>query len=132
FYEPPHNGTQAHHIEVRPADDAGADFARLAQADHREAYGGEVAERGQGLDPLAQILDLRNRERGVLDAYSRRALTDVDQAALVAIDQRAQQYAAYQAENGGIGAYAKGQRDDHGERQALGSDQRTDGEFQIA
>ena len=36
--------TQPHDFEVRPADDARANDARLAEADHRELDGGEVAE----------------------------------------------------------------------------------------
>ena len=40
---------QPHHLEVRPADDAGANDARLAEADHGEVDGGEVAERGDRL-----------------------------------------------------------------------------------
>ncbi len=37
---------QAHHFEIRAVHDAGADFARFAEADHAEADGGEVAELG--------------------------------------------------------------------------------------
>ena len=47
--------TQAHDVEVRPADDAGANHARLAEADHREVDGGEVAEGGQRLDARAKV-----------------------------------------------------------------------------
>ena len=81
---------KAHHVEVRAADDAGADHARLAQADHREADGGEIAEGGQRLDAGAQVLDLGDREVGVLGADSGRALADVDQPVLVAVDERPQ------------------------------------------
>ena len=37
-------GAQPHHLEVGAADDAGANDARLAEADHRELDGREVAE----------------------------------------------------------------------------------------
>ena len=40
---------QAHHFEICAADDAGADFARLAETDHGEADGREIAERADGL-----------------------------------------------------------------------------------
>jgi hypothetical protein len=43
---------------------------------------------------------------------------------LAAIDQRAQQHAADDAEDGRVGADAKGQRDDDGEGQPLGARQR--------
>ena len=44
---------QPHHLEIRSADHAGAHLARLAQTDHGESDGREVAERGQTLDALA-------------------------------------------------------------------------------
>ena len=51
---------QSHHLEVRSSDHPRADFARFAEADHREADGGKVAECADALDALAQILDLRH------------------------------------------------------------------------
>ena len=45
--------TQTHHVEVRAADDAGAHLARLAEADHREADGREVAECAERFHALA-------------------------------------------------------------------------------
>ena len=47
-------------------------------------------------------------------AEARRALADVDEAILVAIDERPQQHAADDAEDGGVGADAERQRDDDG------------------
>ena len=114
---------QAHDLEVRAADDAGADHARLAEADHREADGGEVAEGGQRLDARAQVVDLRDRERGVLGADARRALADVDQPILVAVDERPQQHAADDAEDGGVGADAERQRQDDGDGRPLTREQ---------
>src|SRR5271163_1494690 len=40
----PEDRVQAHDLEIRAADNPGAYLARLAQADHREADGREVAE----------------------------------------------------------------------------------------
>ena len=68
-----------------------------------------------------KILDLRHGERGVLDADAGRALADVDQPVLVAIDQRPQQHAADQREDGGVGADAERQREHDGDRQPLGA-----------
>ena len=45
--QPAQHRVQSHHLEVRSADDARAHLARLAQADHGEADGGEIAERAQ-------------------------------------------------------------------------------------
>ena len=53
-----------------------------------------------------------------------RALPDVDQAILVAVDERPQQHAADDAEDRGVGADAQGQRDDDRDGQALDSGER--------
>ena len=50
------HGPKAHHVEVRTADDAGADDAWLAQADHREIDDGEVAQRRNRSHAGAKIL----------------------------------------------------------------------------
>ena len=118
---------QPHDLEVRSADDPGADHARLAKADHRELDGREVAEGRQRFDTRLQVPELRNRELGVLDADAGRALTDVDQAVLVAVDERPQQHAPDDAEDRGIGADAKRQRHDDGEGQALDPGQGPEG-----
>ena len=91
----------------------------------------EVAEGGQRLDARAQVLDLRHREVGVVDADAGRALADVDQPVLVAVDERPQQHAAHHAEDGGVGADAERQRDDDGEGQPLDPGQRPQGETRI-
>ena len=41
---------KAHHLKVRTANHARLNLPWLAQANHGEANGGEVAERTQGLD----------------------------------------------------------------------------------
>ena len=57
----------------------------------------------------------------VRGADARRALADVDEAIFVAIDQRTQQHAADDAEDGGVGADAERERHDDGGGQALGA-----------
>ena len=108
---------QAHHVEIRSADDAGANLVRLAESDHGEADGGEVAERAQSLHARAQILNLGNGKRRVVRADAERALADVDQPVLIAVHQRPQQNAPHQREDGRVGADAEGQRQHHGNRQ---------------
>ena len=48
-----------------------------------------------------------------------RALADVDEPVFVAIDERPQEDAADDAEDGGVGADAERQRDDDGDGQTL-------------
>ena len=83
------------------------------------------------LDARAQVLNFRHGER----RHSRRrcpgALADVDQPVLVAIDQRPQQHAAHQREDGGVGADAERQREHHRDGQPFGARQRADREFQV-
>src|SRR5258708_32824615 len=122
---------QPHYLEVRSTDDARADLARLAQADHCEANSGEVAERAQSLDACAQILDLGHGEHSVLEVDAARALVDVDKPVLVAVDERPQQDAAYQGEDGGVGADAERQREHYGDRESLGARERADGELYV-
>ena len=116
--------TESHDLEVRAADDPGADHARLAEADHREVDRGEVAEGRQRLDAPAQVLDLRDGEIGVLGADAARALADVDQAVFVAVDERPQEHAPDDAEDRGVGANAERQGDDHRDGQSLDPGQR--------
>src|SRR5467141_4045763 len=68
------NRVQAHDFEIVAADDARLNYARLAQADHGELEGRELAERAQGFDAAAQILDFGNGEVCVLVAGARGAL----------------------------------------------------------
>jgi hypothetical protein len=123
--------TQSHHLEVRAVDHARADLARLAEADHREGDGRELSQRRHRLQPAAQVDDLWHGERGVLGANPGRALADVDQTALVAVDQRPQQHASHDAEDGGVGADSQGQGEDYGRRQPLGAGQRAERELEI-
>jgi hypothetical protein len=98
---------KAHDVEVGAADDASLNFARLTQADHGEPDGREIAERAQGSNAGAQILDFGHGERCVDVADARGALADVDQPVLVAINERFEEHAAHQREDGGVGADAE-------------------------
>ena len=123
------HGAKAHHVEERPADDARFHHAGLAaETDHREVDGGEVAERADGGDARLEVVDFGHRERRVLGADARRALADVDQAIFVAIDQRTEEHAADDAEDRGVGADAERERHHDGGGQALGAQERAQGE----
>src|SRR5438477_11653121 len=122
---------KAHNIEVVAANDASLNFARLTQADHGETDGREIAERAQGFNSGAQVLDFGHGKVCVFVADSRGALTDIDQPVLVAVNERFEKHAAYQREDGGVGADAKRQRQYHRERKPFGSSQRAECNFQI-
>ena len=129
--ETPEHRMKAHHVEIGAADDASLNFARLTQADHGEADGREIAERAQGFDAGAQILDFGHGERCVVVADARGALADVDQPVLVAIDERLEEHAAHQREDGGVGADAERQRQHHRDRKPFGASQRAECNSQI-
>ena len=126
----PHRA-KSHDLEVRAADDPGAHHARLAEADHREVDGGELAERRQRLDARAQVPDLRDRELGVLGADAARALANVDQAILVLVDERPQQDAPDDAEDRRVGADAERQGEDDRDRQPFDPGQRPQRKLEI-
>ena len=129
--EPPSHGAETHDLEIGAADDPGTHRARLAEADHRELDGREVAKRGERFHPPLQVAQLGYREVRVLHADALRALAEVDQAVLVAVDERPEQHAPDDAENGGVRADAEGQRENDGKGQAPGTDQRTKGELEV-
>src|SRR5262249_8821573 len=52
------------------------------------------------------------------------ALADVDEAFLVAVDERPQQHGPNEAEDGGVGADPEREGEDHGRRQPLHADER--------
>ncbi len=85
-----------------------------------------------GLDARLQILDFGDGEGGVFDADAGGALANVDQAVFVAIDERAEEHAADHAEDGGVGADAQRESENHGDRQTLGVRQGAQRNFQIA
>src|SRR5262249_40079487 len=85
----------------------------------------------QRFDAIAQILDLRHGEGNVVGADAARALADVDQPILVAVEERPQQHAAHHAEDGGVGADAERQCEYHGHRKPLGASERAERNSQI-
>ncbi len=124
-------GPQPHHLEVGATHDTRADDPRLAQPEHRELDGGEVAEGRERLHPSLQVAQLGHREVRVFGAHAPGALADVDERVLVAVDERPEQHAAHDAEDGGIGADAQGQRQHDGGREAPGAGEGTDGVAKI-
>ena len=78
-----------------------------------------------------EVVDLGHRERRVLGAEARRALADVDQPILVAIDERAQQHAADDAEDRGVGADAERERHHDGGGQPPGAPQRAQADAHV-
>ena len=129
----PERRPQSHHVEERAVDDARSHRARLAaQPRHREFDRGEVAERADGGDARLEIVDFRDRERGVLRAEAWRALADVDQPIFVAIDERPEKHAADDAEDRRVGADAERECEDDGGGEALDPEKRADGEANVA
>jgi hypothetical protein len=122
--QPAAHGAEAHDAEIGAVHDARAHDAWLAEADHGELDRGEFAESVQRLYARAQVFDLGYREDRVLHARARCGVSDVDETILVLIDQRPQKDAAHHAEDGGVGADAKGQRHDYRNGQALDAEQR--------
>src|SRR5713101_3751129 len=98
------DGMEADHLKIGAVNDTGTNFPGLAKADHGETDGGELAERAECLDACAQVLNFRHGEGDLPGADTRRALMDIDEALLVAIDERPKQHAANQAEDGGVSA----------------------------
>ena len=82
------NGMQAHDFKEMTVHHSRPYLARLAESNHQEPDGGKLAKRGNGLHAPAQLLDLGHRERRVLDISARRALANVNQPVLVAVDER--------------------------------------------
>jgi hypothetical protein len=104
------DGTQTHNLEIGAADNARANFAGITEPHHGEADGREVAKGADRFHVGAQVLDLGHGESGVFDADAGRALADVDEAIFLAVRKRAQQDAAHQSKDSGIGAYAERER----------------------
>src|ERR1700741_2715804 len=107
FKETAKDGMKAHHVEIRAVDYSGPNFAGLAEADHGETDGGELAERAEGLDAGAQVANSGNGKRGVLVADAKGALTDVDEPVFVTIDEGLEEDAAHECEDGSVGTDAE-------------------------
>ncbi len=106
-------------------------FARLTEANHCEPEDGEIAERAQGFDAGAQILDFGHGECSVLVACAQRALSDVDQPVLVTVDQRLEQHPAHQREDRRVRTNSQRQRQHHRDRKPFGPSQRPDRNSQV-
>ncbi len=123
--------SKSHDLEVRPADDPGANHAGLAEANHGESDLRKVAERAERMHAFAHVTDFGNGEIRVLGAHAARGLPYINEAIFVAVRQWPQQHAPDRAENRCIGADPEGQREHDGGGQSLDSGQRTKGEAQI-
>ena len=121
---------KSHHIEICAADDAGANFARLAEADHGESDGGEIAEFADRLD-AGSMSWISGTENGVIHAGAHGGLADINDAVFIAIVERAEEHAAHDAEDGGVGADAERERDDDGDREAFAAPKGASGEFEV-
>src|SRR5215471_15767044 len=129
--EAPEHGMKAHHVEVRSTDYPGTKLAGLAEPEHGEANGGEVAEVTEALYARPQVLNFRHRPRAVFGADAGRALPDIYQPVLVTVDQWLEEHAAHQRENGGVGADAQRERHDHCDGQPFRAPERVGGNSQI-
>src|SRR5713226_3732701 len=125
------DGMKAHHVKIRAVNDAGANFPGLAEADHGETDGGELAEGGECRDACTQVVNFRHGEWDAPGADTRRALLDVNEAVLVAVDERPEEHATYQTEDGGVGTDAQRQREHHGDYQPFAARERTGREFHV-
>src|SRR5204862_431791 len=125
------DGMEAHHVKIGAVNDAGANFPRLAKADHGETYDGELAKRAERLDACAQVLNFRHGEWDGPGADARRALLDKNEPVFVTVDERPQEHAPHQRENGRVGADAERQREHHGDYQPFAARQRPNSEFQV-
>jgi hypothetical protein len=122
---------ETHDFEVRAVGDASLNYARLAKADHGELDGRELAERAQGFNASTQILDFGHGERCVLISGAGGALADVNQPILVAVDERLEEHAAHQREDGRVGADSQRQRQDHGDRKSFRPRERVERNSQV-
>src|ERR1700722_16871718 len=84
------------------------------------------------MDAGLDVLELGNRERRVLASESRLALANVDQRALIAIDEWTEEHAADDGEDGRVGADPKREREDHRDRETFGARERTERESEVA
>src|ERR1700722_903414 len=124
-------GMQAHDVEKCSTDYTGTNFARFAEADHGETDDGEIAEFADGLYVGFDVDNFGDGEIGVVYADAHGGLADVDDAIFVAIIERAEQHAANDAKDGGVGADAERERDDDGDREAFAAPEGAGGEFEV-
>jgi hypothetical protein len=90
----------------------------------REHLGAHILQRRRALHWLI-------RREAPNHANALGALADIDEPVLVAVDERPEQDAPDEPEDGGVGADAEGQREHDGEGQTLGSGEGPQGELEI-
>jgi hypothetical protein len=73
----------------------------------------EIAELLDGVNAGLNVLDFGDGKGGVFVAQARRALADVNEAVLVPVDERLEQDAANESEDGRVGSDAERQGEDH-------------------
>ena len=124
-------GAKSHDVEVAAADDTGAHDARLAETDHCEVDGRELADGGQGLGAGTKVPNLRDGELGVLDVDAGRALAEIDEVLFVLIDEWPEQHTADDAEDRRVGANTERKRQDDRDGEAFDLGQRPGGELEV-
>jgi hypothetical protein len=102
---------------------------RFTESGHRKAHLGEIAELADGADAGFEILEFGNGERCVVFSHAGGALADVDEAVLVAVDERLEQHSAHQREDRCVRPDAERQREDHNGRQPFAAHQRVERNF---
>ncbi len=120
------NRTQTHDIKVVAADDAAVNHARFAESDHRKVHRREIAELAHGAHAALDILDLGHGKRRVVLSAAGSALADIHEPVLVTVDQRLEQHAPDQREDGRVGPDSQRQREDHNGREAFAVHQRVE------
>ncbi len=98
-------------IEEVPGHNASPHAIRIAVAVEDERHGVEFDQSGEAVVLLAKILDFVDRKLNVIDPEFILLLAQEDQLVAVGIRKWAQQHRLNDAENGGIGADAEGQRE---------------------
>src|SRR5437867_85508 len=125
------NRVKANGLEIVAANDGGLNFARLTQAHHGETEGREIAKLADGMDAVLDVLDFGDREISFIHPYAACTLLNVDESALVVVDEWLKENAAYEAENRGVGANPKRKGGDDGKGQPFGPPERAHGDSQI-
>ena len=73
------------------------------------------------MDAGLEVLNFGDGKVDVLATDADSALPNVNEAIFIGIHQRAQEHAAHQAEDGGVGADSQCQRQHHSDRQPFGA-----------
>ena len=116
--DPAERGVGAEHGKEIRRDQPDAQLFRFRVAVERRGVRPDRAEAGEQRPALAQIVQLRARERRARVAGVGQVAPDEDQPRRVAERQRRDQHRVDAAEDGGVGADAERQRGDDDERDA--------------